>query len=1163
MQGNATRPSAPPEPASPTTPAGLGERRPTRPTRPTRATRAKPRPLEDPTWYRDAVIYEVHVRAFRDSDGDGRGDFRGLTEKLDYLRDLGVTALWLLPFYPSPLRDDGYDIADYTSVNPAYGTLRDFETLVREAHRRGLRIITELVCNHTSDQHPWFQKARLARPGTSARDFYVWSDTTERYSEARIIFKDFESSNWTWDPVAGAYYWHRFYSHQPDLNFDNPRVEEALFKALDFWLDRGVDGVRLDAVPYLYEREGTDCENLPETHAFLKRLRRHVDEKYEDRMLLAEANQWPEQSAAYFGDGDECHMAFNFPVMPRMFMAIRMEDRLPIVDIVEQTPAIPGNSQWALFLRNHDELTLEMVTDEERDYMYRVYAADPQARLNLGIRRRLAPLLGNSRRRIELMYGLLFSLPGTPVLYYGDEIGMGDNVYLGDRDSVRTPMQWSGDQNGGFSAASREHLYLPVVTSPEHHFEAVNVAVQQSNPHSLLWWMKRLIALRKRHPAFGRGDLQFLHPENRHVLAFIRRFGDETILVAANLSRFFQPVELDLREFDGRQPVEMFGRVEFPRIGQLPYLLTLGPHEFLWFTLEGASTHGAPTPSTDSMPIVPAANPTDLLDGKLDSAVLPLLIRWLRERPWYRGSGRKIKDSEIVDRFEVKLDRGSVVVLVLRVAYSDGDPATYLLPLTTAHLRDETLEFADGTPARPEPSGMRVAALPSTPHASGGFLVDASTDLGFVARLIELVAQRRRLKGAVGELAGRPGARLGVSAAGLSSAVGVVRAGESIGLAEVSARVKGTEEEAVPHNLTVELRHVLEPGSDPETEVMRFLGAHGTAWAPHIFGQLEYSAPGGQSGEAGLLREGFLHQGDLYQVTRDSFLGFLEQAATRPTPPPPPSLTPADLLRCSAEPVPEPAREMVGGYLETARAIGSRVAEFHTIMASDPSDPSFAPEPFTRLYQASLYQSIDGLAVRTTRMARTRLSHFEGARDSDLQRVLGLRADIRTRLSTLQTRRLGGLRIRGHGALRLDTVMRSERGLVMIDFEGDTTRPASERRLKRSPLSDLASMIRSIHDVALGRLRISDVGGALRPEDADALDLWSGSWYRWVAASFLRGYRETAGAAEFLPATADDWSCLLDAFLIQRGLEALWQDLQNNPSRATSTLRGLAETLGA
>jgi maltose alpha-D-glucosyltransferase/alpha-amylase len=536
-------------------------------------------------WYKDAVLYEVRVRAFYDSDDDGIGDFRGLTRKLDYLQDLGVDTLWVLPFYPSPLKDDGYDISDYTAVHPDCGTLQDFKQFVRAAHRRNLRVVTELVLNHTSDQHAWFQRARQATPGSKWRDFYVWSNDPDRYKDARIIFKDFEASNWTWDGVARAYFWHRFYSSQPDLNFDHPPVRRTVLQAMDFWFAMGVDGMRLDAVPYLFERDGTNCENLPETHAFLKSLRRHVDQKFRHRMLLAEANQWPEDAAAYFGDADECHMAFHFPIMPRLFMALHMEDRYPVVEILEQTPVIADTAQWALFLRNHDELTLEMVTDEERDYMYRVYAHDPQARINLGIRRRLAPLLGNDRRRIELMNGLLFSLPGTPVLYYGDEIGMGDNFYLGDRNGVRTPMQWSGDRNAGFSRANPQRLYLPVVIDPEYHYETVNVEAQQQNPHSMLWWMKRLIALRKRYKAFGRGSLEFLHPSNRKVLAFLRRYGDERILVVANLSRFVQYVELDLAKYRDMLAVELFGGTDFPTIGELPYLLTLSPHAFYWFAL--------------------------------------------------------------------------------------------------------------------------------------------------------------------------------------------------------------------------------------------------------------------------------------------------------------------------------------------------------------------------------------------------------------------------------------------------------------------------------------------------------------------------------------------------------------------------------------------------
>ena len=536
--------------------------------------------MRDPLWYRDAIIYELHVRAFQDSGADGIGDFRGLTRRLNYLADLGVTALWLLPFYPSPLRDDGYDIADYTSVHPAYGTVRDFRAFLRAAHERGLRVITEVVMNHTSDQHPWFVRSRKAAAGTVERDFYVWSDTSERYREARVIFKDFETSNWAYDQTTGQYYWHRFYSHQPDLNFDNPHVRRAMFDVVEFWLDIGVDGLRLDAVPYLFERRGTNCENLPETHEFLKSLRAHIDSRYQDRMLLAEANQWPEDAVSYFGDGDECNMAFHFPLMPRMFMALRMEDRFPVIDILEQTPPIPDNARWALFLRNHDELTLEMVTDEERDYMYRVYAQDPQARINLGIRRRLAPLLRNDRRVIEVINGLLFSLPGTPVIYYGDEIGMGDNIYLGDRNGVRTPMQWSADRNAGFSRVNPQQLYLPVVVGPEYHYESLNVEAQQDNPRSLLWWMKRLIALRKRSAALSRGTLEFLYPENRRILVFIRQHEDERILVVVNRARSGPYGELDLSAARGRVPNELFGATEFPSIGELPYFLTLGPHSF-------------------------------------------------------------------------------------------------------------------------------------------------------------------------------------------------------------------------------------------------------------------------------------------------------------------------------------------------------------------------------------------------------------------------------------------------------------------------------------------------------------------------------------------------------------------------------------------------------
>ncbi|HSQ11501.1 MAG TPA: maltose alpha-D-glucosyltransferase, partial [Candidatus Deferrimicrobium sp.] len=638
---------------------------------------------ENPYWYKDAVIYEIHVRAFCDGNGDGIGDFVGLTEKLDYLQDLGVTALWLLPFYPSPLRDDGYDIADYTRIHADYGTLQDFRTFLREAHRRGLRVITELVVNHTSDQHPWFQRAREAKPGSAARDYYVWHDNQERYQEARIIFKDFESSNWSWDPVAKAYFWHRFYAHQPDLNFDNPEVKKALFAALDFWLDMGVDGLRLDAVPYLYERDSTNCENLPETHAFLKELRRHVDKQYNNRMLLAEANQWPEDAVAYFGAGDECHMAFHFPVMPRLFMALHMEDRFPIIDILEQTPAIPESSQWAMFLRNHDELTLEMVTDEDRDYMYKVYANDPRARINLGIRRRLAPLLGNNRRRMELLNSLLFSLTGTPVIYYGDEIGMGDNIYLGDRNGVRTPMQWSADRNAGFSRANPQKLFLPVIIDPEHHYETVNVEAHQQNPSSLLWWMKRLILLRKSYRAFGEGSIDFLLPENRKALVFIRRYKDEIILVAANLSRFVNCAELDLSAYKGMVPVELFGNTRFPPIGELPYFLTFGPHAFYWFKL-------LPPQLSQARSVIDGFEPAKLtvagawehiLEGKPRVVFERTLPAYFMSCRWFGGKGQQIRSVKNIDVIPFDADGVNAYITTWEVQFLGATPESYLLPL--------------------------------------------------------------------------------------------------------------------------------------------------------------------------------------------------------------------------------------------------------------------------------------------------------------------------------------------------------------------------------------------------------------------------------------------------------------------------------------------------
>jgi maltose alpha-D-glucosyltransferase/alpha-amylase len=639
----------------------------------------------DPLWYKDAIIYEIHVKAFADSNNDGIGDFQGLIQKLDYLQALGITCVWLLPFFPSPLRDDGYDIADYMSVHSSYGTMDDFAAFLNAAHERDLQVMIELVINHTSDQHPWFQAARNAPPGSPERDYYVWSNTGEEYKDARIIFTDTEKSNWTWDPVAKAYFWHRFFSHQPDLNFRNPQVLEEVLTVMRFWLDMGVDGLRLDAIPYLVERDGTNCENLPETHVLIKKVRAAMDDGYANRMILAEANQWPSDVRPYFGDGDECHMAFHFPVMPRIYMALRQEDRLPIVDIMNQTPPIPDTCQWGMFLRNHDELTLEMVTSDERDYMYLAYSADPRTRINLGIRRRLASLMDNNRHRIELLNSLLFSLPGTPIIYYGDEIGMGDNVYLGDRNGVRTPMQWNPDRNAGFSRANPAMLYSPVIMDPVWGYQAVNVEAQQGDPSSLLNWMRNMIALRKLFRVFGRGSIRFLTPSNRKILAYLRAFDGEQVLCVTNLSRYAQPVDLELTDLAGMTPVEMLGYVKFPRIRSEPYRLTLGPYSFMWLEL-----HSLPEPI--EQPAEPIAVRSWTPEDHGWPAMIPELEKsglaeFLTRQRWFGGKSRKIVNVRIVDWGEF----AGAALMFLEVTYDSGKAEVYFAPLV---MRDGALRDA-------------------------------------------------------------------------------------------------------------------------------------------------------------------------------------------------------------------------------------------------------------------------------------------------------------------------------------------------------------------------------------------------------------------------------------------------------------------------------------
>jgi maltose alpha-D-glucosyltransferase/alpha-amylase len=1098
---------------------------------------------DDPLWYKDAVIYEVHVRAFRDSNADGVGDFRGLTEKLDYLRDLGVTAIWVLPFYPSPLKDDGYDIADYLGVHPDYGTMRDVRQFIREAHRRGLRVITELVCNHTSDQHPWFQRARHAPRGSPWRDFYVWTDDPDRYREARIIFKDFEASNWTWDPVAEQYYWHRFYSHQPDLNFENPRVREAIMRTMDAWLEMGVDGLRLDAIPYLYEREGTNCENLPETHAFLKRLRAHIDERFAGRMLLAEANQWPEDSVAYFGDGDECHMAFHFPVMPRLFMSIRMEDRFPIIDILEQTPAIPDTAQWALFLRNHDELTLEMVTDEERDYMYRVYARDPQMRINLGIRRRLAPLLGNNRRRIELMNGLLLSLPGTPVIYYGDEIGMGDNVYVGDRNGVRTPMQWSGDRNAGFSSANRQQLYLPVITDPEYHFEAVNVEAQQANPHSLLWWMKRLVDLRRRHKAFSRGSLEFLHPENRKALAFLRRLEDETILVVANLSRFVQHTELDLSEFEGRVPVEMFGRVEFPAISGAPYFLTLAPHSFLWFELEAAEAAEA---GSGGVPTLALDRPLeDLAADDRTGELARVLTKSLPNRRWFRGKARTIKATKVTDAIQVHGARAGAIIVTLAVDYSEGESELYLLPIRAVPL-GEAARIQVEWPAQ------LIALLTGPNGRERGALVDAAMDPEFMTVLLDAIGERKRYKGPRGELRGAP-----------EKTYKSTR-GNDGKLPAMPIRSEQSNSSVIfGDRIILKVYRSLEQGINPDLEIGRFLTQRGFPWVPAVCGALEYAGADGSRSIAAIAQEFVPNQGDVFTYTLDVIGDYLERVVTEIEPPLVGSLSAGGLLAAATEELPPIAHRTVGSYLDLAHMLGMRTGQLHATLASETRDPAFAPEPFTEHYQRSVFQSIHTLSRHNLRLLARKADHLPPGPAHDAKSVLAGYATVDARLRSLLTHRFGGQRIRIHGDFHAGQVLHTGRDLVIIDFEGEPARPLSERRLKRSALRDVAGMVRSFHYAAYGSLLHPALGPNVREDDVAALEPWVRALYRWVSAAYLRGYREATVGAAFLPSDAGEWATVLDAMLLHKAFYELGYELNNRPDWVAIPLRGIAQLLDA
>jgi maltose alpha-D-glucosyltransferase / alpha-amylase len=1091
----------------------------------------------DPLWYKDAVIYEMHVKTFCDSDGDGMGDFRGLIEKLDYLQELGITAIWLLPFYPSPLRDDGYDIADYFDVNPNFGTLDDFRAFLDAAHARNLRVITELVINHTSDQNPWFQKSRRAVAAAGAgsssddlayKDFYVWSETPEKYKDSRIIFKDFETSNWAWDPVAKAYYWHRFYSHQPDLNFDNPAVHEAVEKVCDFWLGLGVDGLRLDAIPYLYERENTSCENLPETHQYLRKLRAHIDAKFPNRMLLSEANQWPEDAAAYFGDGDESHMNFHFPLMPRMFMGLQMEDRFPIIDILEQTPSIPEQCQWAMFLRNHDELTLEMVTDEERDYMYRVYATDPHARINLGIRRRLAPLLANSRRKIELLNTLLFSMPGTPIIYYGDEIGMGDNFYLGDRNGCRTPMPWSPDRNAGFSRANPQQLYLPITIDPEYHYEAVNVENQQKNLSSLLWWMRRVIAMRKNFKAFSRGSLEFLYPDNPKVLAFLRRYENETVLVIVNLSRFAQSAELDLSRFAGYVPMEVFSRNLFRPIRKSRYVITLGPHAYYWFALH-APTDGRRTPRKKTVPVInaPIELETLLANGQRAAIEREILPRYLQSCRWFGSKARTFRSLKIVEQPSISDDADSAQLWLLEVSYLDAPTETYVLPVS----------IASGETAR--------AVFQAAPHAiiarfagnGENVLFDATWDVKCRSRLFDTIARREIVKARAGEL-------VGITAKDFEA---------DQSTSPQNSQVLGAEQSnssmLFDNKFFLKLYRKIEDGVNPDVEITRFLTEH-TKFpnVPAFIGAIEYRRAKAEPTVVCLLQRAVTNEGDVWSLTLDAVGRYYERVLGRK----------ADLQNEIAPPG-ALLDELFGGvYPEKMKLLGQRTGELHLALASYPDDPAFRPEPFNAMAQRSVYQNMRGSLRRAFTLLEKKLADLPAAFRDEAKEVLGAEQEILAREKRLLDRRTNAAKIRVHGDYHLGQLLYTGKDFVILDFEGEPARPLSERKLKRSALRDVAGMMRSFQYAAYSALWQP----AMRKEDVPFLERWADLWYRHMGSVFLQSYLKTTGsAAVFIPQNTEDLQIMIEAYLLDKAVYEIGYELNNRPSWVVIPVRGIKHIL--
>ena len=1089
---------------------------------------------DDPLWYRDAVIYQLNVKAFYDTNDDGVGDFKGVTAKLDYVKELGVNTIWLMPFYPSPLRDDGYDISEYEDVHPQYGTLDDFREMMAEAHKRGIRVITELVINHTSDQHPWFQAARKAPAGSPERDFYVWSDTDELYKGTRIIFTDTETSNWTWDPVAKAYFWHRFFSHQPDLNFDNPAVMDAVFKTMRFWLDMGVDGFRLDAIPYLIERDGTSNENLPETHAVIKKLRAAIDAEYKNRFLLAEANMWPEDVREYFGDGDECHMAYHFPLMPRMYMAIAQEDRRPIVEIMQQTPDIPEGCQWAIFLRNHDELTLEMVTSKERDYMYEMYAADRRARINLGIRRRLAPLMENDIDAIKLMNGMLLSMPGSPIIYYGDEIGMGDNVFVGDRNGVRTPMQWSPDRNAGFSHAHPQTLYLQPIIGAVYGYEALNVEAQAREASSLLNWTKRMLAVRKTSHAFGRGKRSFLKPGNGKILAYISEYEDDTLLAVFNLSRAAQPVELDLSAYKGRVPVEMLGRTSFPPIQDGHYVLTLPSHSFYWFRLAA----DAEMPAWHEESVAWTERPTLVLFDAWTSffrdKVMPwrmgmaermrnqfetdTLPRHIETQRWYASKGTAIARARIAD---YAIWNQGDFSWILPITQLDGpeEESSYFVPLALAwedHDEDRLHRL----------SGAAVARIRQ--QANVGLMGDAFFDESFCRALVQAIGSNLDLATANGKL------HFKATAAYAALSVDV----ESLAVSRPSAMSSNTVV-TLDETLFLKGYRRLREGMNPELELGRFLtDVVSYRNCVPVLGALEYFGNDGSVMTLALVQSHVSNQGDGWAFT----VSYLER-----------HLDDFRLAIGAAVDATE-SDEAHGGFLTLAATLGLRTAELHLALATRTGNPAFDPEPLLASDVVAFRQRAALEADSTLELLGQRLEQLPETVQGDARAILDQRDLLLQRINGNGTDVDGGIKTRYHGDYHLGQVLVTDNDFVIIDFEGEPARSFEERRTKSSPLRDVSGMLRSFNYARWSALRNISQG----TEELERVLIAARDWELATRKAFMDAYMGTMGSsATATPVNAD----LLALFELEKALYELRYEINNRHDWAQVPIQGILALL--